>query len=141
MNKKILLGIVVIALSVTAFVILATTSAQAKKVNQAKAKIEWSQPRLRARVKKGDVIQTTLVFTPTSALANAEFRATAGLNDTVTFTPSNFANLSAGAPQQVTVTFTAPTEGKRKRFNGILALIDDNYLYAKPLKLHFSIGK
>lgn len=143
MSKKILLSIAVLALvSATAFAILATTPAQAKKGGgNKKAKIEWSQPRVQATVNRGETVQATLTFTPTTDITNAEFRITASLGDTVAMDPSSFASLTAGTPQQVTVTFTAPAEGNRKRYHGVAALIDENHLYAKPLKLRFGVSK
>lgn len=143
MSKKILLLIAALALlSAAAFAILATTPAQAKKSGgNKKAKIEWSQPRVQATLHKGEIVQATLTFTPTTDLTNAEFRITASLSDTVTVDPSRFASLTAGTPQQVTVTFTAPAEGNRKRYNGVAVLIDENHLYGKPLKLRFGVNK
>lgn len=143
MSKKILLVIAALALvSAAAFAILATTPAQAKKGGgNKKAKIEWSQPRVQATVNKGETVQVTLTFTPTTNITNAEFRITASLSDTVTVEPASFPGLTAGTPQQVTVTFTAPVEGNRKRYNGVMALIDENHLYAKPLKLRFGVHK
>jgi hypothetical protein len=143
MNKKILLALAALALlTATAAAVLATTSVEAKKRDKpVKAKIEWSQQRVNANIDEGETFQTTLTFTPTTNVTNAEFRITASLNDTVTVEPSSFASLTAGAPQQVTVTFTAPTESKRQKYHGIMALIDEKYLYAKPLKLRFDVNK
>lgn len=143
MNKKILLALAALALiAATAVAVLATTAVEAKKRDkQVKAKIEWSQQRVNAKADKSETIQTTLTFTPTTNLTNAEFRITASLNDTVTVEPSSFASLTAGTPQEVTVTFTAPAEGNRKKYHGVMALIDENYLYAKPLKLRFGVNK
>ena len=144
MNKKILFAVAALALViVTAASVLATVPVQAKEKNKHKgrAKIEWSQSSIQATVNKGETIQNTVTFTPTTDIANAEFRITASLSDTVTVEPSSFAALTAGTPYQVTVTFTAPADGNRKRYHGMMALIDESKLYAKPLKLRFSVNK
>jgi len=143
MNRKILFLLAVMALlGASALAVLATTSVQAKKdTKPVRAKIEWSQPRIQAQVKKGATIQTTLTFTPTVNLTNASFRVAAAMQDTVAIEPSSFATLTAGTPTQVQVTFTAPTEGKHKKFRGIATLIDENYLFGRALKLRFNIVK
>lgn len=143
MNKKI--GFAILALAVLiagAAAFLATVPAQAKNSkNKKQAKIEWSQKSVQAQVNPGETIQTTVTFTPTAEIANAEFRITASLSDTVQVEPAAFESLTAGTPYQVTVTFTAPTENNRKKYHGVMALIDQHKLYAKPLKLRLGINK
>lgn len=144
MNKKALVGIVaVLAIILTAASIFAVMPVDAKDKGkgEGKAKIEWSQPRVEAQVKKGEVVQTIVTFTPSADITNASFRLSASLKDTVTIEPPTFALLTAGTPYQVTVTFTAPTDANRKKYHGVAALVDDTKLYAKPLKLRFGVEK
>ncbi len=144
MNKKALIGILaVLAVIIAAASILAVmpVAAKDKTKGKGKVKIEWSQPRVQARANKGEVVQTTVTLTPTADITNASFRLSASLRDTVTIDPPTFALLTAGTPYQIKVTFTAPTEGKRRKYHGVAALVDDAKLYAKPLKLRFGVEK
>jgi hypothetical protein len=141
MNKKIYVGIVAaFALILVLGGILATASVEAKGKAKA-AKIFWSQPKVEAQFNKADVIQTTLSFTPTGDITNASFRVSDSLSETVMIDPPTFAALTAGTPYQVTVTFTAPNEGNRKKYHGVAAVVDETKLYAKPLKLRFGAVK
>lgn len=141
MNNKTYFGIAAaLALTLMLGITLAAAPVEAKGKGKA-TKILWSQPRIQTTFQKGAVIQTTLTFTPTGNIANASFRTSGSMTDTITIDPPVFATLTAGTPYTVSVTFTAPTEGKRKRYNGVTALVDDTKLYAKPLKLRFSLDK
>ncbi|MBI4670377.1 MAG: hypothetical protein HY741_01740 [Chloroflexi bacterium] len=142
MNRKIWIGIVaVLAVIFTVAAVLAAAPVDAKGKHMGPKKIQWSQPRVEAQVKKGEVVQTTVTFTPTVDITNASFRFSASMSNTIAIDPPTFALLTAGTPYQVTVTFTAPTDGNRKRYHGVAAVVDDTKLYAKPLKLRFRVEK
>ena len=144
MNRKIGFAILALAILIAgATAVLAAVPAQAKNPDKSKkqAKIEWSQKDVQAQVNRGETVQTIVTFTPTADIANAEFRITASLSDTVTVEPSTFETLTAGTPYQVTLTFTAPAEGNRKKYQGVMALVDEAKLYAKPLTLRFGVNK
>ena len=114
-----------------------TPVVSAKKVG--KAKIVWSQNPVRAQVAPGDTYSATVSFTSNVDLANAQLDWTSSLSGTTTLNPTTFPTIMVGVPYSVQVTFTAPTDGTRAQYNGVVHLRTGQRNYPSNLKLRFAV--
>lgn len=131
-------GLILIGLALA--ILIATPVASAKGKSSRRFKVHWNPPRVVATVAPGEVLTATATFSTTTTITNASFRFSDSLSDTVTVEPSAFALLEPGTDYQVTLQFTAPTEGKRRRYHGVMMVVDEVRAYAKPLKLRLHVA-
>lgn len=134
------LGAVALALSIVALLAV-TPIASAKKGGNGKgpAKIVWSANPLRAEVAPGGTFMATVTFTSSKNLTNVHLDWTPSLGDTTTISQVDFPVIMAGVPNAVDVTFTAPADGTRENYNGVVHLRTGSKNYPANLKLRFAV--
>lgn len=138
-DKRLLLlafGAAVLVFSMVTVLAL-TPVASAKKGG--KGKITWSSSPLKATVLPGATFSATVVFTSGKNLTDATLDFTPSLSGTTTISPTAFASITAGVPYSVEVTFTAPTDSSRARYNGVVHLRTGHKNNPSNLKLRFSV--
>lgn len=133
------LSAAVALVALTLLILAVTPTASAK--GGPKHKIKWSSDRVGAEVQPGEVVHATVSFTSPVPLANVSFRLSDSVAEMVTVLPASIPAVVADTENQIEITFTAPAEGDRRKFNGTLKVVDESKSYAKPLKLRFGIAK
>jgi hypothetical protein len=103
------------------------------EVESEAAHVAWTPPIILASVQPGATYTTTVSFVASHDLTDAQLRVRAGGGLSVTTSPTDLGNVSAGTPVTVTITAQVPAETERPFFIARLAVRAGDRTIPSPL--------